>query len=63
MNEISISLTQAERLMDSILWVLAPYLDDNSVADRPWLAELADNYNELYKLIPNAEYNYEPVIY
>lgn len=63
MNDISISSSQLERLLYSILWVLAPYMDDNSIEERPWLVELAENYNELYKLIPNAENNYQPIIY
>jgi len=63
MFEIKLSFLQVERLMDSILWVLAPYMENNSIKDHPWLVELADCYNELYNQIPSVENTYELISY
>ncbi|MCK9412106.1 MAG: hypothetical protein M0Q53_07375 [Prolixibacteraceae bacterium] len=63
MIEIKLSFSQVQRLMDAISWTVAPYLDDNSIQDKPWLIELADSYNELYNQIPSEENTYEPIIY
>jgi hypothetical protein len=64
MNEVTLSLSQAERLMNSIYWVLSPYMDEkNGISERPWLVELADCYNELYALLPSAELTYEIIYY
>lgn len=64
MNEVTLSLSQVERLMNSIYWVLAPYMDEvNGIQERPWLVELADCYNELYAQHPHAEFNYEIIYY
>jgi hypothetical protein len=49
--------------MDAILWTLAPYMDDNSIKDHPWLVELAECYNELYKQIPSVENRYYVISY
>lgn len=61
--EIKLSFLQVTHLMNSIQWVLAPYMDDNTIKDHPWLVELTDCYNELYHLIPSVENTYEPIIY
>jgi hypothetical protein len=64
MNEVTLSLAQAERLMNSIYWVLAPYMDEEKgIQQRPWLVELADCYNELYAQLPSADFNYEIIYY
>jgi hypothetical protein len=63
MNEIKLSTVQVQRLMDAILWNLAPYMDDNTIQDHPWLVELADCYNELYRQIPSVENSYEFISY
>jgi hypothetical protein len=63
MFEIKLNYLQVQRLMDSIHWTVAPYLDDNSIKDHPWLVELVDCYNELYQLIPSVENFYEPIKY
>ena len=48
--------------MDAIHWTVAPFLDDDSIQDKPWLVELVNSYNELYKAIPSVENFYEPII-
>lgn len=64
MNDVTLSLLQVERLLNSIYWVLAPYLDEkNGIRERAWLVELADCYNELYAQLPSAEFNYEIIYY
>ena len=63
MLEIKLSFHQVERLMDSMLWVLAPYMEENTIKDHPWLVELADCYNELYNQIPSVENTYEFISY
>ena len=63
MNEIKLSSLQVQRLMDAILWTLAPYMDEDSIKDHPWLVELAECYNELYQQIPSVENTYEFISY
>ena len=63
MFEIKLSFHQAERLMDAMHWVLAPYLEENTVKEYPWLVELAECYNELYLQIPSVENTYEFISY
>ena len=63
MFEIKLSFLQTQRLMDAISWTVAPYLDDNSIQDCPWLIELAECYNQLYNQIPSEENFYQPIIY
>lgn len=63
MIEIKLSYLQVQRLMDAIHWTVAPYLDDNSIQDCPWLIELVNSYNELYQQIPSEENFYQPIIY
>ena len=63
MNEIKLSSEQVQRLMDAILWTLAPYMDEDSIKDHPWLVELAECYNELYHQIPSVENTYEFISY
>ena len=62
MFEIKLSFLQVQRLMDAIHWTVAPFLDDDSIQDKPWLVELVNSYNELYKAIPSVENFYEPII-
>ena len=50
------------RSLDAMLWVIGPYLDDGSMADHPWIRDLAEAYNNLATLIPSMwKHNY-PVI-
>lgn len=63
MSDITISQQQIERLLNSIYWALSPYMDDNSIAEHPWLVELADCYNELYSQLPSNDCNYEIIYY
>ena len=63
MFEIKLNFLQVQKLMDSMLWVLAPYMDENSIKDHPWLVELAECYNELYYQIPSVENTYEFIFY
>ena len=63
MIKVTLGYLQVERLMDSMLWVLAPYMENNSIKDYPWLIELADCYNELYQQIPSVENYYEFISY
>ena len=64
MNDVTLSLLQVERLLNSIYWVLAPYMEEeNGISERPYLVELADCYNELYAQLPSAEFNYEIINY
>lgn len=63
MFEIKLTFLEAQRLMDAISWTVSPYLDDNSIQDKPWLVELAECYNALYSKIPSIENTYEPIDY
>ena len=63
MFEIKLSFLQVQKLMDSMLWVLAPYIEEDSIKDHPWLVELAECYNELYSQIPSVENTYEFISY
>jgi hypothetical protein len=57
-------MEEYQRLMDSILWVLGPYLEENSLSNHPPLLELGECYNELYRKIPkNWEHNYPELIF
>jgi hypothetical protein len=59
MDAVELSMEEYQRLMDAILWVLGPYLDENSVSDHPHLLELGECYNELYNKMPKTqEHNY-----
>ncbi len=50
--------------MDSMLWVLNPYMDDSSINQHPHLIELAQCYNDLYYNARGyVEIDYEPVSY
>ena len=64
MNDVTLSLSQVERVMNSIYWVLAPYLEEeHGVSERPWLVELAECYNELLAQQPSTDCNYEIIYY
>jgi len=64
MNDVTLTLSQVERVMNSIYWVLAPYLEEeHGVRERPHLVELADCYNELYAHLPSIDCNYEIIYY
>ena len=50
--------------MNSIYWVLAPYLEEeHGVSERPWLVELAECYNELLAQLPSTDCIYEIIYY
>ena len=64
MNDVTLSLSQVERLLNPIYWVLAPYMEEeNGVRDRPYLVELAECYNELLAHLPTTDCNYEIIYY
>jgi hypothetical protein len=64
MHDVTLTLSQVERVMNSIYWVLAPYMEEeNGVRERPYLVELADCYNELYAQLPSNDCNYEIIYY
>ena len=52
MKVIELPIEQYQRLMDSILWILGPFLEEDGFEDHPHLVELAECYNELYHKIP-----------
>lgn len=54
METIELTLDEYQRLMDSILWVLGPYLDENAISEHPHLLELGECYRELYCKMPKA---------
>ena len=59
MNTIEQTIEEYQRLMDSILWILGPFLDDDQIVEHPHLFELAECYNELYHKMPkNWEHDY-----
>ncbi len=59
MDTVELTMEEYQRLMDAILWVLGPYLEENSVSEHPHLLELGECYNELHQKQPKAqEYNY-----
>jgi hypothetical protein len=50
------------QVLDSMLWVMGPYLDLPSMLDYPHIVELAEAYNTLVSLIPYGFVSsYEPV--
>lgn len=64
MNFICITLDEYTRLMDSILWILGPYLEsEDPLSEHPHLFELAQSYSELLRRLPQTiEHNY-PVLH
>lgn len=59
MDAVELTMEEYQRLMEAILWVLGPYLEENSVSEHPHLLELGECYNELYRKQPKSqEYNY-----
>ena len=51
------------QVLDSMLWVMGPYLDLPSMLDYPHIVELAEAYNTLVALIPYGFVSsYEPVL-
>ena len=59
MDTVELTMEEYQRLMDAILWVLGPYLEENSVSEHPHLLELGESYNELHQKLPKTqEYNY-----
>ena len=50
------------QVLDSMLWVMGPYLDLPSMLDYPHIVELAEAYNTLVSSIPYGFVcSYEPV--
>ena len=50
------------QVLDSMLWVMGPYLDLPSMLDYPHIVELAEAYNTLVSAIPYGFVSsYEPV--
>lgn len=41
-----------QQALDAMLWVINPYLDDDSLADYPYFVELTLAYNSIVKNIP-----------
>ena len=59
MNTIELTIEEYQRLMDAILWILGPFLDEDQIGEHPHLFELAECYNELYHKMPkNWEHDY-----
>jgi hypothetical protein len=52
MQELNLDFQCTDRLLNSMMFCLGPYLDENSLADKPWLMELAESYNEIVAMIP-----------
>jgi hypothetical protein len=64
MDAVELTLPEYQRLMDAILWVLGPYLDDNEILEHPHLLELSECYNDLYHKMPKTqEHNYPELIF
>ncbi|MDD2304163.1 MAG: hypothetical protein PHP53_05685 [Prolixibacteraceae bacterium] len=64
MDLVELSMEEYQRLMDAILWVLGPYLDENGISEHPHLLELGECYNELYRKMPKMqEHNYPELIF
>ncbi len=63
MASVEIPVEELTRVLDAMLWVINPYLDDqDSMLDHPYIVELAEAYNTLLTLIPfNHSYCFEPV--
>lgn len=63
METVEISVDELTRVLDAMLWVINPYLDDpQSMLDHPYIVELAEVYNTLLASIPfNQSYCFEPV--
>ncbi len=54
MTELFLDIQLTDRLLNSMLFCLAPYLDEGTVADSPWLLELAESYNEIVAILPRG---------
>jgi hypothetical protein len=52
MPELFLDIQLTDRLLNSMLFCLAPYLDEHTVAESPWLLELAESYNEIVATLP-----------
>lgn len=53
MDTIEIPVAEISRILDAMLWVINPYLDQKeSLLDTPHIMELADVYNTLVSSIP-----------
>ncbi len=64
METIELNIEEFQRLMDAILWVLGPYLEDNGINEHPHLFELGECYNELYHKIPaDWDHNYSQILF
>ena len=64
METIELTLDEYQRLMDAMLWVLGPYMEDNGINEHPHLFELGECYNELYHKMPkDLEHNYTELIF
>jgi hypothetical protein len=64
MGTIDLTLDEYQRLMDAILWVLGPYLDEHTVNEHPHLLELGECYKELYCKMPKTqEFNYPELLF
>jgi hypothetical protein len=54
MTELFLDIQLTDRVLNSMLFCLAPYLDEHTVAESPWLLELAESYNEIVAKLPTA---------
>lgn len=63
MRLVEMTVEELPRVLDAMLWVFNPYLDDqSSLLDHPHIVELAEVYNYLLGLIPYGySYDYEPI--
>ena len=64
MNTVELTMDEYQRIMDAILWVLSPYMDDeNGISGHPHLIELGECYNESYHKMPaDREHNYPELL-
>ena len=65
MDAVELTIPEYQRLMDSLLWVLGPYLEsDDPLSEHPHLFELGECYKELYHKMPkDREHNYPELIF
>lgn len=64
METVELTMDEYERLMDAMLWVLGPYMDDNGISEHPHLFELGECYNELYHKMPDCfAHNYTEILF
>ena len=61
-QEITLSIPEVVNALDAMHWCIAPYLDNDSLKDLPWIQNLIKSYNDLARSLPSPwDLQYEPI--